>query len=102
MVCGVAHIDGKMIKIGWIFGGAMTWRLRDAKNRFHELFTRALSEGPQRVRHDNGTVVVVIAEQEFRKLTASYLSFKDFLLGNGPSLKGVDLKRDSSAMHAEL
>ena len=46
----------------------MEWRLADAKNRFSELVTRALAEGPQRVRrHDDA--VVVVAERDYEKLT---------------------------------
>lgn len=73
----------------------MTWRLADAKNRFSELFTRALSEGPQRVRRHNGTVVV-LSEQDYEKLSGQRPPFKDFLLGPGPTLEDVDLSRDSS------
>lgn len=75
----------------------MTWRLADAKNRFSELFSRALSEGPQRVRRHNGAVIV-IAERDFEKLTGKHPSFKEFLLGSGPSLKDVDVSRDASPM----
>lgn len=37
----------------------MDWRLADAKNRFSELVSKALAEGPQRVRRHKDTVVVV-------------------------------------------
>jgi len=77
----------------------MTWRLADAKNRFSELFSRALSEGPQRVRRHNGAVVV-ISERDFEKLSGKHPSFKEFLLGAGPSLEGVDVSRDPSPMRA--
>jgi len=75
----------------------MTWRLADAKNRFSELFSRALSEGPQHVRRHNGAVVV-IAEQDYEKLTGERPPFKEFLLGAGPNLDGLDLSRDTSPM----
>ena len=69
------------------------WRLADAKNRFSELVTRALAEGPQRVRrHD--VAVVVLAENEYGKLTGNKPDFKEFLLGEGPSFEGLDLSRD--------
>lgn len=73
----------------------MEWRLADAKNRFSELVTRALTEGPQRIRRHNGAVVVV-GEQEYEKLTGKRPDFKEFLLGEGPSFEGVDLTRDRS------
>lgn len=73
----------------------MEWRLADAKNRFSELVTRALTEGPQRIRRHNGAVVVV-GEQEYEKLTGKRPDFKEFLLGEKPSFEGVDLTRDRS------
>ncbi len=73
------------------------WRLADAKNRFSELVNRALVEGPQRVRRREDTVVVV-AERDYEKLTGTHPSFKEFLLGDGPSLEGLNLARDRSSM----
>lgn len=71
------------------------WRLAEAKNRFSELVTRALAEGPQRVRrHD--AAVIVLAESEYEKLTGKKLDFKQFLLGEGPCFEGLDLTRDSA------
>ena len=75
----------------------MEWRLADAKNRFSELVKRALAEGPQRVvrRED---AVVVLAEHDYQKLTGKRVGFKEFLMGKGPTLEGVDLTRDRSPM----
>ncbi|MEO1294810.1 MAG: type II toxin-antitoxin system Phd/YefM family antitoxin [Cyanobacteria bacterium J06636_16] len=71
----------------------MEWRLADAENRFSELVSRALSEGPQRVtRRDD--VVIVIAEHEYEQLTDAKLSFKEFLLQDGPTLEDRDLECD--------
>ena len=73
----------------------MEWRLADAKSRFSELVNRALVEGPQRVlRRDDA--VVVVAERESEKLTGTRPIFKEFLLGDGPNLEGLDLARDRS------
>jgi len=69
------------------------WRLAEAKNRFSELVTRALAEGPQRVRrHD--AAVVVLAERDYNKLTRRTLDFKQFLFAKGPSFEGLDLTRE--------
>ena len=46
----------------------MDWRLADAKNRFSELFTTALTLGPQRVRRRNDAVVV-LSEPDYQRLT---------------------------------
>jgi len=74
----------------------MDWKLADAKNKFSELVNLALSEGPQRVlRRDQ--VVIVIAQDEYDRLTGKRPSFKEFLL-NGPRLDDLDLTRDTSTM----
>jgi antitoxin Phd len=78
-------------------GGTMEWRLADAKNRFSELVTRALAEGPQRIRRHNDAVVVV-AERDYEKLTGNRPDFKEFLMGEGPSFEGLNLTRDDSPM----
>ncbi len=75
----------------------MEWRLADAKNRFSELVTRALAEGPQRVRRHHDAVVV-IAERDYEKLTGKRPDFKEFLMREGPSLERLNLTRDDSPM----
>ncbi|MGA2811319.1 MAG: type II toxin-antitoxin system prevent-host-death family antitoxin [Candidatus Acidiferrum sp.] len=75
----------------------MEWRLADAKNRFSELVTRALAEGPQLVRRHDDTVVVV-AQRDYEKLTGKRRGFKDFLMSEGPSLEALDLARDAAPM----
>ena len=73
----------------------MDWKLADAKNKFSEVVRRALTEGPQRVtRRDDA--VVIISEDEYAQLTGRQPGFRDYLLGSGPSLEGVDLTRDRS------
>ncbi len=73
----------------------MEWRLAEAKNRFSELVNRALIEGPQRVvRRDDA--VIVIAQRDYDKLAGTRADFKEFLLGKGPSLEGLDTARDRS------
>ncbi len=77
----------------------MEWRLADAKNRFSELVNRAIAEGPQRVlRRDDA--VIVLAQRDYEKLTGKHPGFRDFLLGKGPSLEGLDLTRDRTAMRS--
>ena len=44
------------------------WILQDAKARLSELVRRARSEGPQRVTIHGRDAVVVVAEEEFRRL----------------------------------
>lgn len=75
----------------------MAWRLADAKNRFSEVVNRALAGDPQLVLRRRDAVVVV-ARRDYEKLTGKRPSFKKFLLGKGPSLRGLDLTRDKSPM----
>jgi len=75
----------------------MEWRLADAKNRFSELVSRALAEGPQRILRRNDAVIV-IAQRDYEKLTGEVLDFKEFLMRGGPTLDGIELTRDQSAM----
>ena len=73
------------------------WQLAEAKNKFSELFTRAMTEGPQRVRR-RGETVVVVSQAEFERLSGNQpkkMSLGEFLL-QGPSFEGVDLERDKS------
>lgn len=72
----------------------MDWQLADAKNRFSELVTLALTVGPQRVRR-RGQVVVVLSEAECRRLTGERVSLKVAIL-NGPDLSELDLTCDAS------
>lgn len=72
----------------------MEWNLAEAKNRFSEVVTRALTEGPQRIRRRKDAVVVVSAA-EFERLTGQHPGFKDYLT-QGESFEGLDLTRDQS------
>lgn len=75
----------------------MDWRLAEAKNRFSELVNRALTEGPQRVLRRDDTVIIM-ALRDYERLTGHKPGFKDFLMGEGPDLEGLDLSRDCSSM----
>ena len=75
----------------------MTWALAEAKNRFSEVFDKALREGPQRVSRRGKEEVVVMAASEFERLQGEKASFVDFLL-SGPSFDDLDLERDRSPM----
>jgi antitoxin Phd len=72
----------------------MEWKLADAKNRFSEVVTRALTEGRQRIVRRDGTVVV-ISEAELARIEGKRSDFKEFLLSI-PDMEGVDISRDRS------
>jgi prevent-host-death family protein len=72
----------------------MEWRVAEAKNKFSEVMTKALTCGPQRIRRRD-QVVVVISESDYQRLTGKRKTLVDHLL-SGPGLEGVDLTRDQS------
>src|SRR5690348_2860177 len=47
------------------------WQLQDAKARFSEVFRRARESGPQRVTKHGREAVIVLAAEEFARLTAA-------------------------------
>ena len=71
----------------------MDWRLADAKNRFSELVTHALTLGPQRVRRFKDAVIV-LSELDYERIVGRRPSFKDHL-SQGESFEGLELSRDS-------
>jgi antitoxin Phd len=73
----------------------MDWRLADAKNRFSELFTQALTLGPQRVRRFKDAVIV-LSERDYERITGRRPSLKDHL-SQGESFEGLGLSRDSGS-----
>jgi antitoxin Phd len=74
----------------------MDWKIAEAKNRFSEVVTKALTEGPQRVRR-RGDVVIVLAEADYQRLVGERQALKEYLLA-APDLSDLDLRRDSSPM----
>lgn len=74
----------------------MHWQLAEAKNKLSEVMSRALTDGPQRIRRRD-QVVVVLAEAEYQRLTGERETLTEYLL-KGPDLSGLDLARGSEAM----
>ena len=69
------------------------WSVADAKSKLSEVLNRAEQEA-QIITRRNRQYVVMDGEQ-YQRLTGKTLSLKELIL-NGPSLEGVDLKRDES------
>ncbi len=44
------------------------WQLQEAKNRFSEVVNRAIEDGAQTITRHGKPVVVVVSQEEFRKL----------------------------------
>lgn len=72
------------------------WKLAEAKNQLSEVVSRALAKSPQRITRRKDAVVVV-RESDYRRLTGERRSFIEYLM-DGPSLEGVDIRRDRTPM----
>jgi len=56
-----------------------TWQLQDARRRFSEVVDLALADGPQRVTRHGRSAVVILSEEEWRRLHESRPSFGTLL-----------------------
>jgi prevent-host-death family protein len=74
----------------------MTWQVAEAKNKLSEVITRALTDGPQRIRRRD-QVVVVLSEADYQRLTGECDTITSYLL-RGPDLSELDLTRDPEPM----
>jgi prevent-host-death family protein len=79
----------------------MNWQVQQAKQRFSELLRRTLDEGPQIVTRHGQAVVVMVAVDEYRRLTGPLLDFKTFLL-SGPDLSVLDLDHTERDLPREV
>jgi prevent-host-death family protein len=71
------------------------WALQDAKARLSEVVRRARRDGPQRVTTRGKNAVVVLREEDYRRLTRKSARRRHVVdvLADGP-LDDVDLTRD--------
>jgi len=70
-----------------------TWQLQQAKSRFSEVVERTLKEGPQLVTRRGVEAVVILAANDYRRLTGQTTNLIDGLL-NAP--RGEPLLLDHS------
>jgi prevent-host-death family protein len=69
------------------------WKLQDAKSRFSELFDRALTDGAQVVSRRGKQKVVVIAKDDYDRLTRPRDSLSQFLLSSPLAGSELNLER---------
>lgn len=74
-----------------------TWQLQEAKSRFSEVVDLTLKEGPQLITRRGQEAVVIMAAQEFRRLTGAAPSLHSTLL-NAPRGEPLPLARSSEAI----
>ncbi len=66
-----------------------TWQLQDAKNRLSEVCDKALTDGPQTITRRGEEIVVVLALEEYARLTTPPTSLVKFLQQS--PLQGIEL-----------
>ncbi len=69
----------------------MVWQLAEAKNKFSEVFTKAIEDGPQFVTRRNEEVVV-LSKQEYQRLTGDKPTFVEYLM-SAPKFDDLNLDR---------
>lgn len=72
------------------------WQLQEAKQRFSELVNKALDEGPQVVTRRGEQVVVIVSNEEYKKLLKSQSSLLEFFRQSPLVGAELDLERDRS------
>jgi prevent-host-death family protein len=69
-----------------------TWQLQEAKSRFSEVVDLTLKEGPQLVTRRGEEAVVILAANEYRRLSGQTANLMDCLL-NAPRGEPLVLDR---------
>lgn len=70
-----------------------TWKLEDAKNQFSRVVREALAGEPQRVTRGGRDAVVVLAAEEYERLTRPTLGLVEFLSRSPLADVDLDLER---------
>ena len=73
------------------------WQLQEAKNRFSSLVDKAHREGPQFVTKHGRESVVVLAVEDYEKLSRPKSDLLSFFRGSPLSGMNLDLARDKSS-----
>ena len=74
-----------------------TWQLQEAKSRFSEVVDLSLKEGPQMVTRRGEEAVVILAADEYRRLSGLTPRLMDCLL-NAPRGEPLELERYQEAI----
>ena len=74
-----------------------TWQLQEAKSRFSEVVDLTLKEGPQLVTRRGEEAVVILAADDYRRLTGQTPRLMDSLL-NAPRGEPLVLERSRESI----
>jgi len=74
------------------------WQLQEAKNKFSNLVDKAHHDGPQFVTKDGKESVVILAIEEYQKLSKPKSDLLSFFKNSPLSGINLDLARDKSPL----
>lgn len=74
-----------------------TWQLQEAKSRFSEVVDLTLKEGPQLVTRRGEEAVVILAANDYRRLSGQTTNLMDCLL-NAPRGEPLELDRSRESI----
>lgn len=77
------------------------WSLQDAKNKFSEVVDEAAADGPQVITRRGVETAVVLAYDDYRKLTLERKKLSEFFRESPLAGVELDLSRDRGPLRDE-
>ena len=71
------------------------WQLHDAQNKLAEVIDAAVEQGPQITVRDDGKTVVVLSQDEYRKLALKQEKLSDFFRTSPLVGEDIDISRNA-------
>ena len=59
-----------------------TWTITEARANISTVFDEAIKDGPQRIERRDSEPVVMVAESDWKRLTAAYPTMVDLILNS--------------------
>jgi hypothetical protein len=59
-----------------------TWTITEARANISTVFDEAIKDGPQRIERRDSEPVVMVAESDWKRLTAAYPTMADLILNS--------------------
>ena len=75
-----------------------TWQVQEARRRFRELFDAAAEQGPQRIARRGKRAMVVLSEEEWKRLSDGVPSFGELLASCPIERKDLRPRRTAHAL----
>lgn len=79
-----------------------TWQVQEARRQFRQLFDDAVEKGPQRVARQGKRSVVVVSEEEWKRLSDAVPSFGELLASCPIEPEDLPKRRPARAIRERL